>query len=292
MTFKRDIFRRQFDREAFTAFRTTYEGINPDRPVETLALSFDETAEHLKQRVGTDAESLEFTNEFLPALGTLLQGPFPLPGNRIAPSAWDCRGKMFAYEACGLTPKTVRGKRCLDVGSNAGYDVFLLASMGALEVVGTEPNGFFHHAQFFSAVYDFPGVSFLNLGWEDLDRRYLYDFDLVTCLGLIYHVKEPGLLIDRLASIMRPGATLVMETHVLSETSHQNLYIEDKFWGDETYWWVFGDECLKGMLRTAGFSNVQMLLKMDCDSRNPLDPTTTVEGYPAGARAWFAAQKS
>ena len=49
----------------------------------------------------------------------------------------------------------------------------------------------------------------MNLGWEDLDPRYFGDFDFVNCQGLIYHVKEPMLLIEKLYSIMRPGATLL-----------------------------------------------------------------------------------
>jgi len=130
------------------------------------------------------------------------------------------------------------------------------------------------------------------LGWEDLDPRYLGGFDFVNCQGLIYHVKEPMLLIEKLASVMRPGATLLMETHVLSEASMQSQFIEGAFWGDATYWWVFGAECLMGMLRSCGFNDVRMPFKADCDSRNPTNPRVTVEGHPAGARAWFLATRS
>jgi hypothetical protein len=72
----------------------------------------------------------------------------------------------------------------------------------------------------------------------------------------------------------------------------QASFIENTFWGDTTYWWIFGDQCLTAMLRTAGFRNVAMPLKADCDSRNPGDPKFTVEGYPAGARAWFVATRT
>jgi hypothetical protein len=100
------------------------------------------------------------------------------------------------------------------------------------------------------------------------------------------------LLIEKLASIMRPGAILLMETHVLSEASTQSQFIEGTFWGDETYWWVFGAEYLMGMLRSAGFKDVRMPLKADCDSRNTLNSRVTVEGHPAGVRAWFVVTRS
>jgi hypothetical protein len=99
-------------------------------------------------------------------------------------------------------------------------------------------------------------------------------------------------LLFRLASVMKPGARLVMETHVLSERSTHAHFVEGAFWGDETYWWIFGDECLSGMLRSAGFRDVKVALKADCDSRNPRNPRVTVEGHPAGARAWFTAVRS
>jgi SAM-dependent methyltransferase len=292
MSFRQKVFLKNFDKDAFAKFRTTYETINPDRPVETANFKYDETDHRFREFLDTVDDSIQaFVDEILPHLGLFLHGPFPLPGNRVTNSAWDCRGKFGAYEAVGVLPK-IAGSRVLDVGCNAGYDTFLMSSLGAIEVVGLEPHGFYHHACFLNAVYDLPGVSFMNLGWEDLDPRYFGGFDFVNCQGLIYHVKEPMLLIEKLASIMRSGATLLMETHVLSEESTQSQFIEDAFWGDDTYWWIFGDECLMGMLRSAGFKDIRMPLKAACNSRNPLDPLVTVEGYPAGSRAWFVATKS
>lgn len=291
MTNNEQLFREQFDKEWFRQFRSSYEGINPDRPLETANVAFKDTDPLFRDFFkATDAEKQALVNEFLPELGLFLHGPFPLPGGRVTRSAWDCRGKLGAYEACGILPG-IRGARALDIGCNAGYDTFLLSSRGAREVVGLEPYGFFHQAQFLNAVYDAPGVRFMNLGWEDLEPERFSDFDFVNCQGLIYHVREPMLLIDKLARIMKPGATLLMETHVLSERSTQAQFIEGAFWGDETYWWIFGDECLMGMLRSAGFKDVRMPLKANCSSRNPADPKFTVEGYPAGARAWFVATK-
>ena len=105
-------------------------------------------------------------------------------------------------------------------------------------------------------------------------------------------MKEPLLLVEKLASIMRPATTLLMETHILSEPSNRAEFIEGAFWGDQTSWWIFGAECRMGMLRSCGFKDVSMALKADCDSRNPQDQKTTVEGLPAGARAWFIATRS
>jgi tRNA (mo5U34)-methyltransferase len=292
MSYRRKVFIKEFDKDEFARFRTTYESINPGRRIETANVKYEDTEPRFRKFLEeTDEPRDSFVEEFLPHLGLFLQGPFPLPGKRVTASAWDCRGKLGAYEAAGVLSK-LAGARVLDIGCNAGYDTFLMSFLGASEAVGLEPHGFYHQACFLNAVYDVPQVSFANLGWEDIDRRYFRGFDFVNCLGLIYHVKEPMLLIEKLASVMEPGATLLLETHVLSEASTQSQFIEGAFWGDETYWWVFGAECLMGMLRSAGFKDVRMPLKADCDSRNPANPKVTVEGYPAGARAWFVATRS
>ena len=292
MSYRQKVFLKKFNKDKFAEFRKTYETINPDRPIETANIKYEDTDPGLRNFLDEidDAKRL-FVEENLPLLGLFLQGPFPLPDKRVTTSAWDCRGKLGAYKATGILPKLAES-RVLDIGCNAGYDTFLMSSLGAIEAVGLEPHGFYHQACFLNVVYGMPGVSFMNLGWEDLDPRYFGDFDFVNCQGLIYHVKEPMLLIEKLYSIMRPGATLLMETHVLSEISTQSQFIEGAFWGDKTYWWVFGAECLMGMLRSAGFKDVRMPLKADCDSRNPLNHRLTVEGYPAGARAWFIASKN
>lgn len=291
MSHKQKIFLKEFDKDEFARFRATYETINPDRPIETANVKFGNTEPGFRRFLDrVDNLKQAFVDDILPHLGLFLQGPFPLPGNRVTRSAWDCRGKLGAYQAAGILP-SLAGSRVLDIGCNAGYDTFLMSSLGAIEAVGIEPHGFYHQASFLNAVYDIAGVSFLNLGWEDLDPRLFRLFDFVNCQGLIYHVKTPTMLIEKLAAVMRPGATLLMETHVLLETSSQAQFVEGPFWGDETYWWIFGDQCLMGMLRSGGFRDVCMPLKAACDSRNPANPKITVEGHPAGARAWFVATR-
>ena len=292
MSFRQQEFRKLFEPEAFRKFRSDYEGINPDRSLETAEIHFNQTEPLFQAFVTESPETSAFVDEFLPQLGMFLQGPFPLPGGRTTRSAWDCRGKAGAYRGCGIEAERVRGTRTLDIGCNAGYDPFYMNALGAAESVGLEPHPFYLHAMFLNAVYDRPGVSFLNIGWEDLARTSLGEFDWVSCLGLIYHLREPMHLLDKVASVMRPGSQLLMETHVLSEPSHQARFIEHAFWGDVTYWWIFGDECLMGMLRSSGFKDVKMMFKADCDSRNPANPRVTVEGHPAGARAWFTATKA
>jgi 2-polyprenyl-3-methyl-5-hydroxy-6-metoxy-1,4-benzoquinol methylase len=291
MKYRQQLFKNVFIKHEVEEYVTKYSQINPDRPFESTDILYKDTEPLFRSFIKETPEIVSFVDQYLPQLGMFLQGPFPLPGNRVTKSAWDCRAKFNGYKGCGFVEASVRGRRVLDIGCNAGYDSFYFSGLGAFEVVGLEPWVHYYHSMFLSAVYDRPGVSFHKLGWEDVDRRYFGSFDIVICNGLIYHIKNPLHLLDKIASVMKPGSQLLMETHVLSESSGHAHFIENSFWGDETYWWIFGDECLMGMLRASGFKDIQMGLKMKCDSRNPDNPNVTKEGIPAGARAWFTAIK-
>ena len=98
--------------------------------------------------------------------------------------------------------------------------------------------------------------------------------------------------IGKLPPVMRSGAALIMEIHVLPEESTQSHFIEGAFRDDVTNWWVFGAECLMGMQRSAGFKDVHMSLKAKCDNRHPLDSKVAVEGCLAAGGAWFSASKN
>ena len=139
MSNKREIFSKQFSKEKYLEFRKTYEAINPDRPRESANVKYEETEAFFRKYLEKiDESNRSFVEEMLPHLGLFLHGPFPLPDNRVTTSAWDCRGKLGAYKAVGALPR-IAGSRVLDIGCNAGYDTFLMSSLGALEVVGLEP---------------------------------------------------------------------------------------------------------------------------------------------------------
>ena len=99
MSYQQGLFRNTFLPAEFAAFRGNYDGINPDRPLETAGVSFQETDPLFRSFVNETSELTSFVNEFLPQLGVFLHVPFPLPGSRVTRSAMDCSGKAGAYRA-------------------------------------------------------------------------------------------------------------------------------------------------------------------------------------------------
>jgi tRNA (mo5U34)-methyltransferase len=96
---------------------------------------------------------------------------------------------LWNHIACNLPPD-LSGMTVLDIGCNAGFFSVAAKRLGADHVVGVDMSpGFLKQARFVSDVLDldleFHRMSVYEL--SKLDKK----FDVVFCLGLIYHVADP-----------------------------------------------------------------------------------------------------
>lgn len=113
-------------------------------------------------------------------------------------------------QACG---GTLAGKRVLDLGCNAGWWSLAAIESGCEFVVGVDTKASnVAQAQF---VFDTLGVEqdryeFVVGSALDLDPSVHGSFDVVLCLGLLYHVSSPVQLLREIAS--RSDDLLVIDT--------------------------------------------------------------------------------
>jgi SAM-dependent methyltransferase len=85
-----------------------------------------------------------------------------------------------------------RGGRALDLGCNEGWFSHRLREWGADEGLGIdirETN--IRRARLICEHLGTPGLSFQRASVYDLDPEALGTFDVVLCLGLIYHLENP-----------------------------------------------------------------------------------------------------
>jgi len=83
------------------------------------------------------------------------------------------------------------GRRILDIGSSNGYYMFRMAAENPLFVLGLEPQSSFYYQ--YLAVQKFlrrENVFCLPITHDQLPRMDRY-FDLVFCMGVLYHRKSP-----------------------------------------------------------------------------------------------------
>jgi tRNA (mo5U34)-methyltransferase len=170
-------------------------------------------------------------------------------------------------------PADLSGWRVLDVGCNAGFYSFELARRGAsVLAIDVDPR-YLTQARWAAMQLDLDlqeRVEFRQLGVYDLARS-IERFHLVWFLGVFYHLRYPLLALDLLArrtkramvfqSLTIPGDEVYRDTsdHAIDDRAPlldpgwpKMAFIEHRFAGDATNWWVPNHAAVEAMLRSSG----------------------------------------
>ncbi len=160
-------------------------------------------------------------------------------------------------------PDDLSGQRVLDIGAWDGFFSFEAERRGA-EVVAIDGPAWERGARSGRACFDLAHwalgsrVEAVPLDVMQLDASTLGRFDLVLCLGVLYHLRDPWGALARIADVA--ANRLVLETHVDGVSLGRPgmvLYPEAELNGDASNWWGPNEGALHAMLRDVGFSDVR-----------------------------------
>lgn len=164
--------------------------------------------------------------------------------------------------------------RVLDVGTRDGFFAFELERRGAnviaLDYMPPSGTGFEIAKELLGS-----NVPYLVGNVYDVSVERHGIFDLVLFLGVLYHLRDPLLALDRLAAVCAPGGRIFVESYViddafldptthtqvpidqispkLRETPIMQFYPRDSLNRDFTNWWGPNMACLRAMLEMASF---------------------------------------
>ncbi|MDZ5695713.1 TIGR04290 family methyltransferase [Chelativorans sp. M5D2P16] len=180
-----------------------------------------------------------------------------------------CKWETFAQ----VLPEDLTDRTVLDIGCNAGFYSLEMKRRNARHVVGIDHDAHYLRQAGFAAEQEDLDLELHQMSVYDvpkLQRR----FDLVIFTGVLYHLRHPLLALDMiyehvaddllLFQSMQRGSDDVpqlerdypfSEQAVFDEHAFPKLhFVEHRYCGDPTNWFIPSRAAVEGMLRSAGFA--------------------------------------
>jgi tRNA (mo5U34)-methyltransferase len=183
-------------------------------------------------------------------------------GNGLVTPGADASAQRLARMAL---PRDLGGLRVLDIGAWDGFFSFEAERRGAASVLATDSWAWdgqgWSDKSGFDLAHEVLGSKVQSLLIDVLDlspETVGADWDVVLCLGVLYHMKHPMLALERVASVT--GRLLILETEcddMLLPWPSLAFYPAYEFAGDSSNWFGPNAVAVEGMLRAVGFTQVK-----------------------------------
>ena len=201
---------------------------------------------------------------------------------------------------------SLKGRRILDIGSSNGYYMFKMAAHDPMMVLGVEPQSTFYFQYLtLQKFLNQDNVFCLPVPHDQLPKMDKY-FDMVFCMGVLYHRKSPVQMLKDICDSMRSGGELVLENLIIDSKQNICLFPKDRYAKMRNIFFIPDLLVMESWLLRAGFTNIRCVdvtktsLEEQRKTRwiqteslkdflDPNDPDKTIEGYPAPVRAIFIA---
>lgn len=200
-------------------------------------------------------------------------------GVRTAPDhfLFDYPNGKFQRFAAALPPD-LSGKSVLDIGCNAGFYAMEMKRRGAARVLGIDSDErYLAQARFAAEVAELE-ITFAKLSVYDIGA-IAERFDLVIFMGVLYHLRHPLLALDLIhehvagdlllfQSMLRGSQTVtpieadypIRKKAMFARSGYPRLhFVEHKYSGDPTNWWIPNRACAEAMLRSSGFEILERI---------------------------------
>ena len=200
---------------------------------------------------------------------------------------------------------SLQGRVILDIGCNNGYFLFPMGLQNPKYVLGIDPVvPYYQQFQFLNSFSNLKNIDMRLFGLEHLPR-FQTTFDVIFCMGILYHHTDPIGILRNMLDSLRPGGLLIVEAQGIAGDDPVCLLPQKKYCGMPGHWFLPTVSALKNMLSRAGFQYIEAFDEVELLSEEQrstdlsphnslsegLDKNKTIEGYPAPWRFYLKARK-
>jgi tRNA (mo5U34)-methyltransferase len=194
-----------------------------------------------------------------------------------------------------------------DIGCNNGYYLFRMLTQKPKKLIGFDPSAIYYSQFQFIDHFINSYIVYELLGVEHVEH-YEHKFDVLFCLGVLYHRSDPVMMLKSLYKGLNKGGELILDTFMIDGEEEVCLTPKERYSKIPNIYFVPTVPALINWCHRAGFESVEVITTMVTepneqrktewidtqsleDYLDPDDPTKTVEGYPAPKRVYIKALK-
>ncbi|EIJ4040302.1 tRNA 5-methoxyuridine(34)/uridine 5-oxyacetic acid(34) synthase CmoB [Campylobacter jejuni] len=195
-------------------------------------------------------------------------------------------------------------QKCVaDIGCNNGYYMFKMLEFNPVKLIGFDPS-IKYRLQFelINALAKTP-IKYELLGVEDLPN-YGLKFDVIFCLGVIYHRSDPIKMLKDLKAGLNKNGVVFLDTMYIEDEREIALVPNKTYSKIPNIYFVPSISALKNWCERAGFKKFEVLATKKTDENeqrktewidsfslenflDPKDKNLTIEGYEAPKRVYI-----
>ncbi len=201
----------------------------------------------------------------------------------------------------------LHNKRVADIGCNNGYYMFRMLEDQPRSLVGFDPSPLYKLQFELINRYAQTNIVYELLGVEHLPF-YEEKFDLIFCLGVLYHRSDPVAMLKALYKGLDTHGEVILDTFMIDGDDAICLTPQSSYSKIPNIYFIPTVKALQNWCYRAGFKRFELLCTsvtqhneqrktqwIEGESlENFLDPddtTKTIEGYPAPKRAYVKLSK-
>ena len=244
-----------------------------------------------------DEKTKERIRDVAWALRPWRKGPFEVLGTFID-SEWKSYIKYNLLEPFF----DLEGKSVADIGCNNGYYMFRMLAHRPKSLTGFDPSPLFKTQFDFLNHFAKSDITYELLGVEHLPH-YGKKFDVIFCLGVLYHRSDPIAMLKWLRQGLEEGGEIFLDTFYIEGDEPVALSPGKTYSKIPNVHFVPTIPALRNWCEKAGFEHFEVLAKKPTtfeeqrktewilgesleDFLDPQDPAKTIEGYPAPKRVY------